>query len=80
MLNFIAHWRTERTTARELSRLSDHLLADLGIARHDIRSIARTTARSTGDGDLGTDASARRTDPVSVMAPSWAAHNRRALA
>ena len=80
MLNFIAQWRNERVAVRELSRLPDHRLADLGIARADITSIARSAASMARNG-VGDPASAsRRTDPVGVMAPSWANHNRRALA
>ena len=79
MLNFIAQWRSERVAVRELTRLPDQRLADLGIAR-DIKSGARAAASTVNDGVPGSGVSARRTDPVGVMAPSWANHNRRALA
>ncbi len=79
MLNFIAQWRNERVAVRELTRLPDHRLADLGIARADIKSVARAAA-SADDNVIGSGVSARRIDPVGVMAPSWANHNRRALA
>jgi uncharacterized protein YjiS (DUF1127 family) len=39
--------RRYRETVFELSRLSDHVLADLGIGRHQIREIARTLSRPT---------------------------------
>ena len=39
--------RRYRETVFELSKLSDHLLADLGIGRHQIREIARTLSRPT---------------------------------
>ena len=37
--------RRERTTVRELSRLGDRELADLGLGRADIRDVARAAAR-----------------------------------
>ena len=37
-------WKRYRQTVRELSRLSDRDLADLGISRFDIDSVARSTA------------------------------------
>ena len=41
MLNMISNWRRERSAVSQLSRLSDRELADLGIERRDIRSVAR---------------------------------------
>ncbi|WP_293861150.1 DUF1127 domain-containing protein [uncultured Alsobacter sp.] len=38
-------WNRYRTTVRELSQLSDRDLSDLGIARGDIRFIAKKHAR-----------------------------------
>ena len=80
MFNLIAQWHNERVAVRELSRLPDRRLADLGVARADIKSIARAAASMARDGVAVSGASAIRTDPVAVMAPSWANHNRRALA
>jgi uncharacterized protein YjiS (DUF1127 family) len=37
-------WKRYRQTVRELSRLSDRDLADLGISRFDIDSVARDAA------------------------------------
>jgi len=37
----IASWRDTRTTRRELSRLSDRELDDIGLCRGDIEQIAR---------------------------------------
>ncbi len=37
--------RKYRETVSELSRLSDHVLADIGVGRHQIRDIARTVSR-----------------------------------
>jgi uncharacterized protein YjiS (DUF1127 family) len=37
--------RRYRETVAELGRLSDHVLADIGIARHQIGAIARTVSR-----------------------------------
>lgn len=38
-------WRRQHLSARELSRLSDRELADLGIRRSDIEFVARTGQR-----------------------------------
>lgn len=38
-------WRRYRASVRELSMLSDRELADLGIGRAEIESIARKSAR-----------------------------------
>jgi uncharacterized protein YjiS (DUF1127 family) len=40
----LRNWKRYRETVRELSRLSDRDLADLGISRFDIDSVARGTA------------------------------------
>lgn len=37
------NWRRYRETVNELNRLSQRELADLGIARSDIHSVARRT-------------------------------------
>ncbi|MDF1587404.1 DUF1127 domain-containing protein [Marinimicrococcus flavescens] len=39
-------WRRERVTINELNMLSDRDLADLGISRSDIRSLARQTVKA----------------------------------
>ena len=41
----VAAWRRYRESVRELTRLSDRELADLGIGRAEIESIARKSAR-----------------------------------
>ena len=41
----LRNWSRYRTTVRELSQLSDRDLSDLGIARGDIRFIAKKHAR-----------------------------------
>lgn len=76
MLNFIANWRREREAVRELSRLSDRELADLGIARADIRAVAEGAALSVR-GEAASISAVRSVDP---MALSWGGHNRRSLA
>lgn len=43
MLKFINKALAERKTFNELNRLTNKELADIGIARSDIRSIARQT-------------------------------------
>ena len=72
MLNFISTWRRERETIRELARLTDRELADLGIARSDIRSVA-------AGGSLERDEVATHHSLASA-APAWADQNRAALA
>ena len=42
----IAAWRRYRDSVRELSRLSDRELSDLGIARSDIEFVARQSVRA----------------------------------
>lgn len=44
LLSKLRDWARYRETVRELSRLSDRDLADLGISRFDIDSVARSTA------------------------------------
>jgi uncharacterized protein YjiS (DUF1127 family) len=39
------NWRTYRNTLSELERLSTRDLADLGINRADIRSVARSSVK-----------------------------------
>lgn len=39
------NWRKFRQTVNELSRMSNRELADLGIARADIHSVARQAVR-----------------------------------
>jgi len=41
----LAQWRRYRQIVRELSSMSDHELADIGVARCDIDSIAHTSTR-----------------------------------
>ena len=83
MLNFIAQWRRERETIRELSRLSDRELADLGVARSDIKAVAGG-ALVADHGDMLTElppvTALFGADATDTLAPSWAAHNRRSLA
>ena len=82
MLNFIANWRRERETVRELSRLSDRELADLGIARVDIKAVAGGAPLTAREHMLTLEPalSLRGSERVDVLAPSWGAHNRRSLA
>jgi uncharacterized protein YjiS (DUF1127 family) len=40
----LRNWKRYRQTVRELSRLSDRDLADLGISRFEIDTVARGTA------------------------------------
>ncbi len=76
MLNFIANWRREREVVRELSRLTDRELADLGIARADIRTVAEGAALAVR-GEAATLTAQRAADH---HAPAWGVQNRRSLA
>ena len=40
----LAEWRRYRMSVRELTRLSDRELADLGLARAEIAAVARKAA------------------------------------
>jgi uncharacterized protein YjiS (DUF1127 family) len=42
----VGQWRRYRTSVRELSKLSDRGLADLGIVRGNIEAVARRVARA----------------------------------
>jgi uncharacterized protein YjiS (DUF1127 family) len=44
--NKLSAWRRYRTSVRELSRLSDRELSDLGIGRADIEYVARKAVRA----------------------------------
>ncbi|MBB5754655.1 uncharacterized protein YjiS (DUF1127 family) [Prosthecomicrobium pneumaticum] len=41
LMNTLRNWRKYRETYNELTRLSNRELADLGIARADIHSVAK---------------------------------------
>lgn len=41
MLKFLNKWKKQRATARELNRLTNKELADLGISRCDIDRISK---------------------------------------
>ena len=51
--------RRERAIYRELSRLDDHGLADIGLSRADLRPVARLAARR-GQLDVSTSVDAAR--------------------
>lgn len=70
MLNFLASLRREREAVRELSRLTDRELADIGLCRSDIRDVA-ASAR---------EAEAPRREPRGRMAPAWGTHVRGSVA
>lgn len=74
MQNVIARWRRERGAIRELSRLSDRELADLGVARGDIG------AAVAGTSTVRPVAALRVEERADAMAPSRAVHDRRSLA
>ena len=37
----IRRWHRGNVAIAELSKLSDHMLADIGVSRHEIRKVAR---------------------------------------
>jgi len=45
VIDSIRRWRLEENTRRELRRLNDRQLADIGITRFDIDSVARGRRR-----------------------------------
>ena len=45
IIRFIQHWKRYGRVVQELSRLSDRELADIGITRGDIHSIAKGQSR-----------------------------------
>jgi uncharacterized protein YjiS (DUF1127 family) len=45
IVRFIRQWRRYNTSIRELSRLGDRELADIGVSRSDISRIAWTSAK-----------------------------------
>ena len=45
ILSKLASWRRYRQTFRELAALNDRELADLGLGRRDIRTVARQAAQ-----------------------------------
>jgi uncharacterized protein YjiS (DUF1127 family) len=45
LIRFLHSWKDYGTAVRELSRLNDRELADIGISRSDIAWIARQQAR-----------------------------------
>lgn len=44
LIRFLREWRAYNQNLRELSRLGDRELADIGISRSDIPSVAWTAA------------------------------------
>lgn len=46
LLDTIRRWRARRATIRQLSRLDDHLLKDIGIDRWQVECVARKLAES----------------------------------
>lgn len=71
MFNFIAIWRREREAVRELSRLTDRELADLGISRCDIGDVVEGARREVAPRAVR--------QGVDAMAPAWGAHARRSV-
>ena len=78
MLNFITNWRRERTAIRELSRLSDRQLNDLGVRREAIKDVVGGATKSARA--VAATPKLHTSSSVDRMAPSWATHNRRSLA
>ena len=70
----LAAWHRHRETIRELSMLSDHELADLGIGRGDIPFVADGSLRAAEAAFVPAD----RDD--ALIGPAWAAHAPTSLA
>jgi len=56
MFTFFTNLRLRNKSLRELSRLSDRALEDVGVYRSDIRSVARFAAGTTHDEASATSA------------------------
>jgi uncharacterized protein YjiS (DUF1127 family) len=46
LIRLVRRWRRYHRSIRELSRLDDRELADIGVSRSDIRSVARQATQS----------------------------------
>jgi uncharacterized protein YjiS (DUF1127 family) len=46
LIRFLQRWRRYNRSLRELSRLSDRELADIGLTRGDISAVSWNTAQS----------------------------------
>ena len=46
LLNDIASYRNYRTTLSQLSGLSDHMLADIGLSRNEVNAVAISKAKT----------------------------------
>ena len=57
----VHNWQATREAIRELHRLNDHLLRDIGIERHEIESVVRRRARRLAEQALRPDAAKAET-------------------
>lgn len=48
VVNALKDWNQRRISYRELTRMNDHLLADIGLKRHDIQAVAGGGSISLG--------------------------------
>ena len=48
VVNALKDWNQRRISYRELTRMNDHLLADIGLKRHDIKAVAGGGSISLG--------------------------------
>lgn len=65
-----ARWRRERAAVNELSALSDRVLADIGLQRRDIRSVARSVAAGGNLRRTAAELSPAETAPRSIVRPT----------
>ncbi len=70
----LAAWRREREIIRELSMLTNRELADLGIGRGDIATIAAASHQADASLAVAPRAGA------ALIGPDWAAHAPTSLA
>ena len=79
----LATWRQYRTSLRELSRLNDRELEDLGIGRADLRAVASgAPVMTTEEIDASLTTRSDPAAPVGNDLPSlaWTAHRPASLA
>ncbi|ASP93365.1 DUF1127 domain-containing protein [Sinorhizobium meliloti] len=66
--NSVSRWWQRATTEHELRWLSDRYLADIGVARRDIRKVARARASATAEPQNDLTVTRHKSKPVGAGA------------